>query len=176
MKVLYWVRPVRDRGGTYSSRATKHHVSIDGTRTVCGTGIPAAAVVIAETADWHLHATCYNCVHRLWPAHAPAGFERPLDGADFPLRRTGEARPRDVHPGRPPAKTNALAASSTQPPTATQSTRDPNPAPDVIRRWHIANPYSHESCALCGEPLERGELINIEFEAGVMHATCSDLD
>lgn len=50
-----------------------------------------------------------------------------------------------------------------------------NPAPDVIRRWHIPCPYDHEWCALCGEVLARGELINIEYEGGVMHAGCSGL-
>jgi len=42
------------------------------------------------------------------------------------------------------------------------------------RRWHIPCPYDHERCALCDEDLARGELINIEYEAGVMHAACSD--
>ncbi len=44
----------------------------------------------------------------------------------------------------------------------------------MIRRWHIANPYDDLDCAYCGEPLERGELVNIEYEAGVAHASCSD--
>lgn len=49
-----------------------------------------------------------------------------------------------------------------------------NPDPDRIRRWHIDNPYEGERCAACGEPLLRSDLINIEYEAGVMHAECSD--
>jgi hypothetical protein len=59
----------------------------------------------------------------------------------------------------------------------TRTIQDPNPEnpdPQRIRRWHIANPYPDEECAGCDEPIARGELINIEFEAGVMHAACSD--
>lgn len=53
--------------------------------------------------------------------------------------------------------------------------QDPgNPAPDRIRRWHIPNPYDDEYCQDCGDELTRGELINIEYEGGVMHAACSD--
>jgi len=55
-----------------------------------------------------------------------------------------------------------------------QARDEGNPAPDIIRRWHIPCPYDHERCALCGEDLARDELINIEYEAGVMHAACSD--
>lgn len=51
---------------------------------------------------------------------------------------------------------------------------DENPDPQRIRRWHIDNPYPNEQCAECGQPIARGELINIEYEAGIMHAACSD--
>lgn len=60
-------------------------------------------------------------------------------------------------------------------PAPRRTVRDPrNPAPGVIRRWHIANPYDHERCALCGQRLALGGLVNIEYKAGVMHAACSD--
>jgi len=54
-------------------------------------------------------------------------------------------------------------------------TQDPgNPDPELIRRWHIPNPYNGERCTGCMELLVHGELINIEYEAGVMHAACGD--
>lgn len=54
-------------------------------------------------------------------------------------------------------------------------TVDPgNPNPQYFRRWHIDNPYESEECTFCGELLTLGELINIEYEAGVTHAACSD--
>jgi hypothetical protein len=40
--------------------------------------------------------------------------------------------------------------------------------------WHISKPYDNEYCQDCGEDLAHGELINIEYEGGVMHAVCSD--
>lgn len=49
-----------------------------------------------------------------------------------------------------------------------------NPDPDRIRRWHIANPYDGVQCDECGRLIGTGELVNIEFERGVMHAPCSD--
>jgi hypothetical protein len=49
-----------------------------------------------------------------------------------------------------------------------------NPDPQTIRRWHISNPYDSERCPCCNEWIEKGELINIEPEAGVCHAACSD--
>lgn len=57
----------------------------------------------------------------------------------------------------------------------TRQPQDPgNPDPGLIRRWHIPNPYNGERCTGCQELLVQGELINIEYEAGVMHATCGD--
>ncbi len=92
MTVLYWTPPARERvrgvwTETGRTRTASKHVSIDGAETVCGYPVPAGAVVVAVTRDWHEHANCYNCVYRLWPDHAPPGYLRPADGGDFPLRR-----------------------------------------------------------------------------------------
>lgn len=48
-----------------------------------------------------------------------------------------------------------------------------NPDPAVIRKWHIPSPYPAEICVTCANDIQAGELINIEYEAGVMHASCS---
>jgi len=179
MTVICWTNPVRQRqdgmwAETGQTQPTKLHVTRDGVQTVCGFPVKDDAVVIAVTPDWHEHANCYNCVYRLWPDHAPAGYVRPRNGQDFPLRREcphspgrgldslfcPDCTPRPASPGIPPPPRRAIDAG--------------NPAPDVIRRWHIACPYDHERCALCDEDLTRGELINIEYEAGVLHAACSD--
>jgi hypothetical protein len=163
MTVVQWVRPAHD--GHPAQQTKCHVVSIgDSIKTKCGYDIPPDARVVAITLDWHVHATCYNCVYQLWENHAPAGYIRPASGSDFPLRRVDQPSPA--------ARTAAPVASA---PVLRRAPRDPgNPAPSRIRRWHIDNPYDHESCASCGESLTRGNLINIEYEAGVMHAACSD--
>ena len=35
------------------------------------------------------------------------------------------------------------------------------------------SPYTRAVYAACAQPVATGELINIEYEAGVMHARCS---
>ncbi|MEU8319764.1 hypothetical protein AB0C33_15490 [Nonomuraea sp. NPDC048881] len=94
MTIVTWTRPAyhQEDGrwvatGTQSQR--RIHVSLDGEHTVCGSQIPDHATTVATTTDWHLHTDCYNCAYRLWPKHAPAGYERPTSSRDFPLRRTG---------------------------------------------------------------------------------------
>lgn len=72
MKIIRW-------------RSGKLHVSMDGAVTVCGARVTAGrAYVVLETVDWHLHTNCYNCTHRLG---VPAGYEQPLNGHDFPIRK-----------------------------------------------------------------------------------------
>lgn len=90
MAIIEWTRPA---GGRHPARQTKRHVSIDDTETVCGYEIPQGANTITVTPDWHKEATCYNCVYRLWDKHAPDGYERPISGSDFPLRRSGQRTP-----------------------------------------------------------------------------------
>ena len=185
MTVICWTNPVRQRqdgmwAETGQTQPTKLHVTRDGVQTVCGFPVKDDAVVIAVTPDWHEHANCYNCVYRLWPDQAPAGYVRPCNGQDFPLRRECPHSPgRGMDPEscptctpRPASAGQAGSPGGQQPPR--QARDEGNPAPDIIRRWHIPCPYDHERCALCGEDLARGELINIEYEAGVMHAACSD--
>jgi hypothetical protein len=180
MTVLYWTRPRERRDGSSYDQPTKQHVSIDGAATVCGYDVPQDAAVVAVTPDWHKFATCYNCVYRLWTDHAPPGYVRPASGSDFPLRREcphlpGRGRDPLACPDCTPPPAARPAAPAAVRRAAGRTARDPgNPAPDVIRRWHIPCPYDHESCALCGKKLARGELVNIEYEAGVMHAACSD--
>jgi hypothetical protein len=180
LTVVYWTNPVRQRQDdgmwTASGRTqpTKMHVTRDGVQTVCTYPVPDGAVVVAVTPDWHEHANCYNCVYRLWPDHAPAGYVRPRNGQDFPLRRECPHSPgRGMDPLFCPECT-PRPASSAAPPPPRRAADAGNPAPGIIRRWHIPCPYDHERCALCGEDLTRGELINIEYEAGVVHAACSD--
>ena len=92
MTVVCWANPVRQRqdgmwAETGQTQPTKLHVTRDGAQTVCGFPVRDDAVVVAVTPDWHEHANCYNCVYRLWPDEAPAGYVRPRNGQDFPLRR-----------------------------------------------------------------------------------------
>ena len=92
MTVVYWAKPLKQRQGgpgadTGRTKPTKLHVSLDGEQIVCGYLIQDGAVVVAVTPDWHEHANCYNCVYRLWPDHTSAGYVRPRNGRDFPLRR-----------------------------------------------------------------------------------------
>lgn len=68
-------------------KAGKAHVTVDGIKTGCGSLIPERATVTRDTTDWHQYVNCYNCAYRLWPTHKPAGFIRPANGSDFPLRR-----------------------------------------------------------------------------------------
>jgi hypothetical protein len=177
MTVLSWTSQARRQDGSSYDRPTKRHVSVDGTATVCGFQVPQGASVIAVTADWHELSNCYNCVYRLWPDHAPPGYARPVSGSDFPLRRECRHSPGSGHdplscaPSAPPADASPPAAAPAPRPGGAGPG---NPDPGVIRRWHIPCPYDHESCALCGRRLARGELVNIEYEAGVMHAACSD--
>ncbi|GAA3702558.1 hypothetical protein GCM10022224_080490 [Nonomuraea antimicrobica] len=93
MRIVTWTRPdYRQEDGRWVATGTQSqrriHVSLDGQHTVCGSQIPDHATTEATTADWHLHTNCYNCAYRLWPEHAPAGYERPTSSRDFPLRRT----------------------------------------------------------------------------------------
>jgi hypothetical protein len=94
LTVVRWSTPVRqqDKSGAWiptgRARLTKWHVSIDGSMTACGAWIAPDATVLAVTPNWHLRASCYNCVRRLWPAHKPDnGYIAPVSGKDFPLRR-----------------------------------------------------------------------------------------
>lgn len=184
MTVLYWTRPSkqRDAAGHWVDsgrrRPTKVHVSPDGATTACGSLVPAEAVtILAVTEDWHEHTNCYNCAYRLWPKHAPLGYICPNNGEDFPPRREcpqypgrgHDARscPSDTEPTRFP--TDSLAPVRRRRAAAQD---EGNPDPDRIRRWRIPNPYSLESCAHCRKPLTIGELISIEYEAGVMHDRC----
>ncbi|MET9250279.1 hypothetical protein [Nonomuraea sp. NPDC003709] len=89
--IVTWTRPRQRREGnrfvdTGQRVVLKVHVSLDGSRTMCGCDIPDHATVVATTPDWHLHTNCYNCAYRLWPDHAPVGYIRPADSRDFPLR------------------------------------------------------------------------------------------
>jgi hypothetical protein len=54
--------------------AAKVHVSADGMETICGSLVPVDADRTVSRLDWYKHATCYNCLYRLWPNHAPAGY------------------------------------------------------------------------------------------------------
>jgi hypothetical protein len=180
MTVVYWANPVRQRqdDGMWAesgrTQPTKLHVSRDGEQTVCGQLVRDGAVVVAVTPDWHEHANCYNCVYRLWPDHAPPGYVRPRNGQDFPPRRECPHSPgRGMDPQFCPECTPRPARSGGPPPPR-RARDEGNPAPDIIRRWHIPCPYDYERCAWCGQDVTRGELINIEYEAGVMHAACSD--
>jgi hypothetical protein len=179
MTVLYWTNPVRRMingkwAYTANLQPTELHVTSDGARTVCTQDIPGdSAVVVAVTLDWHKHATCYNCVYQLWRDHAPEGYVRPVNGRDFPLRRECPHYPgRGLDPQSCPRCTPRPPHS---PPALRQVSRisPGNPNPQVIRKWHIPSPYDAEMCGVCGVDIERGELINIEYEAGVMHASCS---
>lgn len=185
MTVLCW-KPVRNQGsggraGTGDARPGKLHVSRDGLTTVDGLDVPQDAIVVAATPDWHKHATCYNCVYRLWPDHAPEGYVRPVDGQDFPLRRECPHAPGR---GRDPRSCAACTPGQGQPlcdqllfrPRARVASPGGNPDPAVIRKWHIPSPYRAEPCVVCGQDIEPGELINIEYEAGVIHASCSGYD
>jgi hypothetical protein len=49
-----------------------------------------------------------------------------------------------------------------------------NPDPERIRRWHIENPYYGERCYYCDKEIGHGELINVEYEVGIVHASCGD--
>ncbi|MCK9874174.1 hypothetical protein MRI28_31905, partial [Nocardiopsis dassonvillei] len=66
---------------------TTVHVTANGIRTGCGVLIPHTATLTRDTDEWYLHTTCYNCAHRLWPAHGPAEYLCPANGKDFPPRR-----------------------------------------------------------------------------------------
>ena len=66
----------------------KVHVSEDGIKTWCGALVPDTATRTLPTVDWYKHTNCYNCVYRLWPLHSPPGYLRPVNGQDFPIRRT----------------------------------------------------------------------------------------
>ena len=186
MTVLSWTRPARRRDGTPYDRVTKRHVSIDGTATVCGYDIPQSATVMAVTPDWHELTTCYNCAYRLWPDHAPPGYVRPVSGSDFPPRREcphhpGHGRdPRSCATCTPPAAAAVpTAVRLAGAPAARRTPRDPgHPAPDVIRRWHIPLPLRLQgrlrALRAGGQDLARGELVNNEYQGGVMHAACPD--
>jgi hypothetical protein len=107
LTVVQWTTRSRPLvAGRYrdKERSTKKHVSVDGHVTGCGKQIPGGATVVAHTADWHLHANCYNCAYRLWDSHGPADFGRPRDGEDFPpARRCRHGRhPRDCMKCSPP--------------------------------------------------------------------------
>ena len=47
-----------------------------------------------------------------------------------------------------------------------------NPDPQLIRQWHIPNPYPSQGpgapgvCDYCQQSIGPGDLINIEYEAG----------
>jgi hypothetical protein len=41
--------------------------------------------------------------------------------------------------------------------------------------WRIPSPYEHAHCAFCGEDIAWGELVNIDYQAGVVHALCYDI-
>ncbi|GEM_PF-3666614 len=68
-------------------RTATLHVSKDGIKTVCRALVPERATVTRETVDWHLYASCFNCVYRLCLAHTPAGYVRPHNGKDVPLKK-----------------------------------------------------------------------------------------
>ncbi|MBF6089459.1 hypothetical protein [Nocardia cyriacigeorgica] len=108
LAVIRWTRRSRLLvGGQYVEREkpTKNHVTLDGTKTVCGAKIPGTAVTVTARSDeWHLQANCYNCVYRLWDSHAPEGYCRPSSGQDFPLTRACEhgRRPRTCMKCSPP--------------------------------------------------------------------------
>ncbi|GAB3411577.1 hypothetical protein [Flindersiella endophytica] len=96
LTIVRWSRSRHgpDSGGggpAPGERSSKIHVSLTGARTVCGAYIPADAVVLAVTPDWHLHTDCYNCSAKLWVHYAPAGYQRPINGSDFPIRRSGQS-------------------------------------------------------------------------------------
>ncbi|MBE1593318.1 hypothetical protein ACFPOI_21880 [Nonomuraea angiospora] len=79
--IVTWTRPRQRREGnryldTGQRVALKVHVSLDGSRTVCGSEVPDHATVMAPTVDWHLHTNCYNCAYRLWPDHRLVGYLR----------------------------------------------------------------------------------------------------
>jgi hypothetical protein len=180
LTVVCWTNKVRQRqdGGMWEdsgrTQPTKLHVTRDGMQTVCGYPVRDGAVVVAVTPDWHEHANCYNCVYRLWPDQAPAGFVRPRNGQDFPLRRECPHSPGQGTDPQYCPECTPRPASPPGPPPPRWAADAGNPAPHIIRRWHIPCPYDHEHCALCGQDVTRGELINIEYEAGVTHAACSD--
>jgi hypothetical protein len=185
MTVVCWTTALRQRtdtgvwAETGRTQQTKLHATRDGASTVCGFAVPDGAAVVTITPDWHEHVNCYNCAYRLWPEHGPAGYVRPRSGQDFPPRREcphqpGQGREPEACAVCTPRAAGAATAATAVVLSPRQARDAGNPAPDVIRRWHIPCPYDHESCALCGEDVERGDLINIEYEAGVMHAACSD--
>lgn len=180
MTVVFWTRPVRQRkpGGEWAEAGvrspTELHVSEDGVRSACGKSVPADATVVAITADWHLHTTCYNCAYRLWPRQAPEGYVRPANGQDFPPRRECPHAPgRGLDPQSCATCTPGLPSLPPVAPSRASVVVGRDPRPSVFRKWHIPSPYDREPCVMCGQEIERGELINIEREAGVMHASCS---
>ena len=135
MTVVCWTNPVRQRqdgiwAETGQTQPTKLHVTRDGVQTVCGFPVKDDAVVVAVTPDWHEHANCYNCVYRLWPDQAPAGYVRPRNGQDFPLRPGVPPLPR---PGHGPGVVPDLHA----PPGQRRACREPRrrscPAPGTRR-------------------------------------------
>jgi hypothetical protein len=109
MTIVHWHRRPR-RGPDVlppgGDRRSKVHVSLTGARTACGAYIPVDATVVAVTADWHLHTDCYNCASKLWVHYAPEGYQRPVNGSDFPMRRSGQplgriaGRPANPPPGQ----------------------------------------------------------------------------
>lgn len=109
MTIVRWSRPRHGADANLGDRPSKVHVSLTGDRTVCGAYIPLDATVLCVTADWHLHTDCYNCTSKLWVHYAPHGYQRPVNGADFPIRRTGQALRRvGGRPANPPPGQDAL--------------------------------------------------------------------
>ena len=132
--------------------------------------IPPNAVIVAVTSDWHELTTCYNCAYRLWPDHAPPGYLRPRNGADFPLRRECPHLP---GAGRDPAVCPICTPPVGGSAAATPEADGPTDGLGVLRRWIIPTPYAVARCGACGLPIPAGELITIEDEDGVVHARCS---
>jgi hypothetical protein len=140
LTVVFWRKPVRRLAGgrwvsTKDTAPAKVHVSIGGTETVCSRPVPQDATVVAVTPDWHVHANCYNCVYPLWADHAPDGYIRPANGADFPLRREC--------PHAPGRGLNPLYCARCTP-VQVRAARDPNwPCPNGCTEPHeLARRYT----------------------------------
>ena len=178
MTVVYWTKPEkrRDAEGTWADTGgqvtTRVHVSRDAESCVCGPAIPSDATIVAVTADWHELTTCYNCAYRLWPDHAPPGYVRPCNSQDFPPRRECPHEPGN---GRDPTSCRTCTPSSglvsVDPALVAGETADREPA-ETLPRWTIPTPYAVARCGTCGLPISAGELISIEYQAGVVHARC----
>ncbi|MEU6721603.1 hypothetical protein ABZ897_60055 [Nonomuraea sp. NPDC046802] len=118
MTIVTWTRPAyRQEEGrwvaTGAASQRRIHVSLDSEHTVCGSQIPDHATTMATTTDWHLHTNCYNCAYRLWPEHAPDGYERPTSSRDFPLRPTSKTW--EQLDAAPPARRSTTSSPATGP-------------------------------------------------------------